>query len=95
MYNYNYSKNDDATAALGCFGVIVLFILLIVISPFIGFCEGWVTGWLIKVTFGDTMIKGLGLLGLNIAKESLPLVCGTLGVVGSFFKSTTINRKKD
>lgn len=41
------------------------------------------------------MVRGLGVLGLNIAKDSLPLVCGTLGVVGSFFKSTTINRKKD
>lgn len=92
---YNYNKNDNTTVALGCFGVIVLAILLILASPFIGFCCGWVTGWIIKVTFGDTMIQGLGLLGLNIAKESLPLVCGTLGVVGSFFKSTTINRKKD
>lgn len=92
---YNYSKYDDTTTALGCFGVIVPFVILILVSPFIGFCSGWVTGWIIKVTFGDTMIKGLGLLGLNIAKESLPLVCGTLGVIGSFFKSTTVNRKKD
>ena len=94
MYNYNY-KNDGITTAFGCFGVIVLFIILVLASPFIGFCAGWVTGWIIKVTFGDTMIKGLGLLGLNITKESLPLVCGTLGVIGNFFKSRTINRKKD
>lgn len=56
---------------------------------------GWITGWIIKVTFGDTMIQGLGLLGFNIAKESLPLMCGTLGVIGSFFKNTTVNRKND
>lgn len=41
------------------------------------------------------MIQGLGLLGFNIAKESLPLMCGTLGVISSFFKNTTVNRKND
>ena len=30
---YNYSRNDDTVAALGCFGVIVLAILLILVSP--------------------------------------------------------------
>lgn len=92
---YNYNKNDDTVVALGCFGVIALAILLILVFPFIGFCCGWITGWIIKVTFGDTMIQGLGLLGFNIAKESLPLMCGTLGVIGSFFKNTTVNRKND
>lgn len=92
---YNYNKNDDTVVALGCFGVIALAILLILVSPFIGFCCGWITGWIIKVTFGDTIIQGLGLLGFNIAKESLPLMCGTLGVIGSFFKNTTVNRKND
>ena len=33
MYNYNYNKNDETVAALGCFGVIVLFIFLVVVSP--------------------------------------------------------------
>lgn len=92
---YNYNKNDDAIAVLGCFGAIILFIILILVSPFIGFCSGWVIGWIIKITFGNTMIKGLGLLGLNITKDSLPLVCGTLGVIGSFFKSRITNCKKD
>ena len=96
---YNYNKNDDTVVTLGCFGVIALAIalaiLLILVSPFIEFCCGWITGWIIKVTFGDTMIQGLGLLGFNIAKESLPLMCGTLGVISSFFKNTTVNRKND
>ena len=41
------------------------------------------------------MIQGLGLLGFNIAKESLPLMYGTLGVIGNAFKNTTFNRKND
>ena len=35
---YNYNKNDDTVVTLGCFGVIALAILLILVSPFIGFC---------------------------------------------------------
>lgn len=88
---YNYNKN----VALGCFGGIVLAILLILVSPFIGFCCGWITGWIIKITFGNIMIQGLGLLGFNIAKESLPLMFGTLGVISNIFKNTTVNRKND
>ena len=30
---YNYNKNDDTVVALGCFGVIALAILLILVSP--------------------------------------------------------------
>lgn len=29
---YNYGRNDDVTA-LGCFGAVVLLILLVVVSP--------------------------------------------------------------
>ncbi len=88
-----YRRND--VTGLEVFGAVILLILIVLVSPFVGFCCGWLTGWIIKVTFGATMVNGLGLLGLNIAKESLPLLCGTLGVIGSFFKNTTVNRKND
>ena len=88
-----YRRNE--ITGLEAFGAVILLILLVLVSPFVGFCCGWLTGWIIKVTFGATMVKGLGLIGLNIAKESLPLLCGTLGVIGSFFKNTTVNRKND
>lgn len=88
-----YRRNE--VTGLEAFGAVILLILLVLVSPFVGFCCGWLTGWIIKVTFGATMVQGLGLLGLNIAKESLPLLCGTLGVIGSFFKNTTVNRKND
>lgn len=76
---------DDA---LGCFGAVILLLLLLIFSPFICFCGGWVTGLLIQWIFADTFLKGLALLGIIITKSQIPLFCGILGVIGSFFKSS-------
>jgi ribose/xylose/arabinose/galactoside ABC-type transport system permease subunit len=91
----NYYSEDSASEALGCFGLIILVAVLLIFAPFLNFACGWITGWLIKVTFGDTFIRGLSMLGLSLNKEALPLFCGTIGVIGSFFKSTTNIKKND
>ena len=75
------------------FGAIVLVILMIVFSPFLYFAAGWVTGHFIKWIFGATFISGLTLLGINIAPDSIPLFCGVLGVIGSFFRSVNTSKK--
>lgn len=68
-------------------GVVLTTILLLIFSPFINFILCYFTGWLIKITFGATLCNGLALIGVNILPESLPLLCGTFGVIGSFFKT--------
>lgn len=78
---------------LSIFGAIALMVLLVVFAPFINFVLCYFTGWLIKITFGVTLCNGLALIGINLSPSSLPLLCGTLGVIGSFFKSTTTVRK--
>ena len=78
---------------LSIFGAIALMVLLIIFAPFINFILCYFTGWLIKITFGATLCNGLALIGINLSPSSLPLLCGTLGVIGSFFKSTTTVRK--
>lgn len=82
---------DDIIAA---FGALCLVIVIIIFAPFIGFIMSYFTGWLIKITFGPTLCKGLAILGLAIVPEQLPLMCGTLGVIGSFFKSITKIKNK-
>lgn len=76
-------------------GMIALLIGLVVILPFISFAEGWIVGHLIKWVFGATFVSGLAMLGINISPESIPIFCGVLAVIGSFFKSTTIKKKDD
>lgn len=80
---------------LSIFGAIALIVLITIFSPFINFVLCCFTGWLIKITFGATLCNGLALIGINLSPSSLPLLCGTLGVVGSFFKSTTTIRNKE
>lgn len=79
--------------AVGCLGAITLAILLVVFSPLINFVLAFFVGWLIKITFGAIFCQGLALLGINIPPAMIPLFCGTLGVISSFFK-TTVNFKK-
>lgn len=72
-----------------------MIILLIVFGPFLNFVWGYFIGWLIQNTFGLTLCNGLSMIGISITPNSLPLLCGTLGVIGSFFKSHNYNRKND
>lgn len=76
-------------------GALAMLIGIVIIAPFINFAEGWIVGHLIKWIFGATFVSGLAMLGINISPESIPVFCGVLAVIGSFFKNTTINRKKD
>jgi hypothetical protein len=75
------------------FVLLIACFIFILICPFIDFALGYIIGLIIKITFGGTFIAGLKLLGINISADSIPLLCGTLSLVGSFFKSTNPNNK--
>lgn len=74
-----------------------LFILMVIIiallSPFFNFVLGWVIGWLIKIIFGTTFVKGLSLIHINIIESQIPLFCGIISVISSFFRPSPV--KKD
>ena len=76
-------------------GLILGIIFIAFLSPLLWFCLCWVTGWLIKILFGATFIKGLTFLHIHITLDQIPLFCGVLGIIGSFFKSSKIEREKD
>jgi hypothetical protein len=75
------------------FVLLIAAILIILICPFIDFALGYIIGLIIKITFGGAFIAGLKLLGINISADSIPLLCGTLYLIGSFFRSTNSNNK--
>ena len=78
-------------------GGFLTVIILIILSPVLGFFEGWICGWLLKFFIGDTVANGLNLL-VNTERftpESLPIVCGALATVGSFFKSSNTSSSKN
>lgn len=74
-------------------GIILLLVLAIFLNPMLSFFFGWLAGWVIRLTIGHLFIAGLAVLGLDITLAQIPLMCGALGVIASFFKSTPIGNK--
>ena len=75
---------------VGCIIWIIWLIIIGLISPVLGYFFGYIAGQFIEWTVGDQVIRGLNLL-FNTTRfnpHMLPMICGTLGVLGSFFKSS-------
>lgn len=81
----------------GCLGVLVAFIITIIITPILCFLGGYISGLILKLTVGGFVVNGLNLI-LNTTRftaDKLPIICGALAVVGSFFKSYLKTKSKD
>ena len=74
---------------LGCFGMIVGLIIASIIAPVLYYFSGWITGHLLNFFIGDTIVNGMNYVfeTTRFTRDMLPVTCGTLGVIGSFFKS--------
>ena len=90
-------KNDIGETIGFCLGAILALVLLIIFGPVLYYFGGWITGHILSWFIGDTVVNGMNHL-FNTDRftvDMLPTICGTLGVIGSFFKSTyTANTKK-
>ncbi len=80
----------------GCFGWLITLILLLIISPVLNYFCGWLTGVILQWLIGDTVVNGMNYLfnTTRFTTDMLPTICGTLGVIGSFFKSTSSSSSK-
>ena len=85
-------KNES----IGCFGAVALLIFVVIVCPVLYYFGGWITGHILSWFIGDTVVNGMNYL-FNTDRftvNMLPTICGTLGVIGSFFKSTHTGSKK-
>lgn len=81
----------------GCLGVLVALIITIIIAPILCFLGGYISGLILKLIVGGFIVDGLNLM-LNTTRftaDKLPIICGVLAVVGSFFKSSLSTKSKD
>lgn len=81
----------------GCLTMIAMFVLTLLITPILSFFGGYLTGLILEWFVGDMITNGLNLL-FNTARfnaDKLPIICGALAVVGSFFKNSLTVNKKD
>ena len=80
----------------GCFGWLITLALLVIIEPVLYYFCGWLTGVILEWLIGDTVINGMNYLfnTTRFTTDMLPTICGTLGVIGSFFKSVSSGSSK-
>ena len=93
----NKNKNNGSTniSGLAFFSLIILFIILIIIYPFLMFWCGYIDGWIAEQIVGDNLCHGLNVL-FNTAfftPDKLPWIGGALAWIGSFFKSVGASSK--
>ena len=78
-------------ALIGC----LIGILILIFFPVITFCCGWFGGWILMKIVGGAVVTGLNTLfgTTRFMPELIPVVCGVLAVVGSYFKTSVSNNK--
>ena len=82
----------------GCLTWIITLVLLVILEPVFYYFCGWLTGVVLEWLIGDTVVNGMNYLfnTTRFTTDMLPTICGTLGVIGSFFKnSSSSSSKKD
>jgi hypothetical protein len=75
----------------GCLGAVIVAVFGIIFGPALCYFFGWITGNLLSWVIGDMVVNGMNYL-FNTDRftvDMLPTICGTLGVIGSFFKNAT------
>lgn len=72
-----------------CYVEIVSTIIAMFIIPILVFLTGVVSGLILKWIAGGFVVDGLNLIfnTTRFSADKLPIVCGALAVIGSFFKS--------
>ena len=75
----------------GCLAAIVAAVILTILYPILYYFGGWLTGVILEWTIGQTVVDGMNYLFNTdrFVTDMLPRICGTLGVIGSFFKTTS------
>lgn len=78
---------------VGCLTSMLAFIVAIIICPVLCYFFGWVTGHILKFFIGNIVINGMNYLfnTTRFTTDMLPTICGTLGVIGSFFRSSNMS----
>lgn len=76
-------------------GAIIEVIILCIIEPIIIFGAGWFGGWILMKIVGGAVVTGLNTLfgTTRFMPDLIPVVCGVLAVVGSYFKTSVSNNK--
>lgn len=87
-------RNKNSVTIGTALTVLITFTFLILFSQLISFGVCYLTGIIAKITIGKFLVDGFALLNITIPLDKIPLLAGTLGWIGSFFKSTINSKNK-
>lgn len=73
----------------GCL-LVILTAVIFLLSPILTYCLGWFGGWILMKIVGSAVVTGLNTLfgTTRFMPDLIPVVCGVLAVVGSYFKTS-------
>jgi hypothetical protein len=79
---------------VGCLASVLAITCVLIVGPVLYYFCGWLTGVILQWLIGDTVINGMNyLFNTNrFTVDMLPTICGTLGIIGSFFKSRSSSK---
>ena len=87
-------KDDIFATITLIISTIILIIITIFICPFISFWIAYFGGWIAKILIGKQLVNGFALIGIILPLDKIPLLAGTLGWIGGFFKTINHNYNK-
>ena len=78
-------------------GTIIGAIILIFILPIFSFWLNYFCGWITSLVIGEKICYALNLLFKSnyFTSDKLPWIAGALGWIGSFFRTTSSNKKNN
>ena len=82
---------------IGFLASAAILIGLLIFWPALAYFAGWVSGLLLKWIIGDIVANGFNYVfnTTRFTADMLPVTCGVLGVIGSFFKNSSTTDKRD
>ena len=87
--------DDSITDGFTILGAVAFIVFIVFIAPWINFWFAYFGGWIAKLLIGKYLVKGFALIGITLSIDKIPLLAGTLGWIGGFFKVKNINTNKN
>lgn len=84
---------DDSTGA-AIIATVAVWILLLLIEPFVCFWLSYFSGWIAEITIGSSLCNALNTLFrvATFVPSDIPPLAGALGWIGSFFQNIVSRR---
>lgn len=78
----------------GCL-LIILTAVIFLLNPILIYCLGWLGGWILSQIVGTAITNGFNILfdTTRFTPELIPITCGALAVIGSYFKTSASSSK--